>query len=208
MALSDAQIERYSRQILLPEIGGRGQERMLEARIALAGSGPAAVVAATLLGRAGVGALDLLDETPSLPELSPDCRVARHGRLGDAPLPDVSIDLSHDAVRQAEQVAAPHGPFLLGSLDGTRASLVTLVGRPCVRCVPADIIQTATATDGGSLASSAALALGALAATEALRVLVLWPRRSRRIVMDFATGELETRELQPTAACRACRNDA
>jgi adenylyltransferase/sulfurtransferase len=208
MALSDAQIERYSRQILLPEIGGRGQERLLAARIALAGSGPAAAAAATLLGRAGIGALDLPDEALALPELSPDCRVERHRRLDDAPPPDVSIDLSRDAVGHAARAAARRGPFLLGTLDGTRASLLTLVGRPCIRCVPAEIIRPATAPDGGPLASSAALALGALAATEALRVLLLSPRRGRHIVADLATGELETRELEPTATCAACGSDA
>ena len=94
MALRDAQIERYSRQILLPEIGGRGQERLLASRIALAGSGPAAVAAATLLGRAGIGALDLSGQTLDLPELSPDCRVARHDRSTMRLGPSVSIDLS------------------------------------------------------------------------------------------------------------------
>ncbi|TMA45273.1 MAG: hypothetical protein E6J81_13035, partial [Deltaproteobacteria bacterium] len=60
MSLTDAQIERYSRQILLPEIGGRGQARLLAAHVVLAGAGEAATAAAVLLGRAGVGALDLL----------------------------------------------------------------------------------------------------------------------------------------------------
>jgi len=40
--LTDAQIERYGRQIILPEVGGRGQERLLAARVAVAGAGPAA----------------------------------------------------------------------------------------------------------------------------------------------------------------------
>ena len=57
MTLTDEQVERYSRQILLPEVGGRGQARLLGARVALAGSDEAAGVAATLLGRAGVGTL-------------------------------------------------------------------------------------------------------------------------------------------------------
>jgi molybdopterin/thiamine biosynthesis adenylyltransferase len=37
MTLTDAQIDRYSRQIIVPHIGGRGQERLLTARMLLAG---------------------------------------------------------------------------------------------------------------------------------------------------------------------------
>ncbi|MCI4349863.1 MAG: ThiF family adenylyltransferase, partial [Thermoplasmata archaeon] len=68
MALGDAQVERYSRQIVLPEVGGRGQERLLAARIAVAGVGAAALTAVTLLGRAGVGAIDVAADMPALPE--------------------------------------------------------------------------------------------------------------------------------------------
>jgi molybdopterin/thiamine biosynthesis adenylyltransferase len=51
--LADADVERYSRQIVLAEVGGRGQERLLAARVVVEGDGDAAAVAADLLGRAG-----------------------------------------------------------------------------------------------------------------------------------------------------------
>jgi hypothetical protein len=51
--LADALVERYSRQILLPEIGGRGQERLCATRVTVSGGGDAGAFAATLLGGAG-----------------------------------------------------------------------------------------------------------------------------------------------------------
>ena len=51
-------MQRYSRHILLPQVGGKGQERLLASSVALAfgpdGEGPASV-AATYLAAAGVG---------------------------------------------------------------------------------------------------------------------------------------------------------
>ena len=38
--LADEQIERYSRQIILPQVGGKGQEKLLRARVLLNGTGP------------------------------------------------------------------------------------------------------------------------------------------------------------------------
>lgn len=52
--LADADIDRWSRQILLPEVGGRGQERLMATRVAVAGDGPVATIARDLLMRAGV----------------------------------------------------------------------------------------------------------------------------------------------------------
>lgn len=52
--LGDADIDRWSRQILLPEVGGRGQERLMATRVAVAGEGPVAAAARDLLVRAGV----------------------------------------------------------------------------------------------------------------------------------------------------------
>ena len=62
--LSDDQVRRYARHILLPEVGGRGQERLLAAAVAIeVGPGRAAEVAAlTYLAAAGVGRIAVLGE--------------------------------------------------------------------------------------------------------------------------------------------------
>ncbi|OSM06815.1 ThiF family adenylyltransferase [Magnetofaba australis] len=57
--LDAARIDRYSRQILLKEVGGGGQERLLTARVAIYGGGVAGHEAATALLAAGVGAVAL-----------------------------------------------------------------------------------------------------------------------------------------------------
>jgi adenylyltransferase/sulfurtransferase len=56
-----AQRERYSRQILFPAIGERGQERLLAAHVAIAGCGALGSFHAGALARAGVGKLTIID---------------------------------------------------------------------------------------------------------------------------------------------------
>jgi molybdopterin-synthase adenylyltransferase len=53
--------ERYSRQILFPEIGRKGQQRLLEARVLLVGCGALGAAHAEMLARAGVGHLRIVD---------------------------------------------------------------------------------------------------------------------------------------------------
>jgi molybdopterin/thiamine biosynthesis adenylyltransferase len=54
-------INRYSRQIALPEIGKEGQERLHTATAAIVGVGALGSVEAELLARAGIGHLVLID---------------------------------------------------------------------------------------------------------------------------------------------------
>ena len=58
---TDEQIERYSRHFILPEVGGSGQQKMLEARVLLLGAGGLGSPAAYYLAAAGIGNLGIVD---------------------------------------------------------------------------------------------------------------------------------------------------
>ncbi len=117
MSLSEAEILRYSRQIILPQVGGRGQERLKAARVLVVGAGGLGSPALLYLAAAGVGTLgvcdgDAVDPTnlqrqvihgtqdvgrpkvdsaaEALRRLNPEVSVRRHpGRLTAASAPEV-----------------------------------------------------------------------------------------------------------------------
>ena len=60
--LGDAQLDRYARHIILKEIGGDGQRRLLAAHVALVGCGGIGAPAIQYLAAAGVGRLTLIDD--------------------------------------------------------------------------------------------------------------------------------------------------
>src|SRR5579871_6202202 len=59
--LSDSQRERYSRHILLPEVGEAGQAKLLKSKVLLLGAGGLGSPAALYLAAAGVGTLGVVD---------------------------------------------------------------------------------------------------------------------------------------------------
>ena len=60
--LGRAQRERYSRHLLLPEIGSEGQEKLLAARVLLVGVGGLGSAVALYLVAGGIGTLGLVDD--------------------------------------------------------------------------------------------------------------------------------------------------
>ncbi len=100
--LDDEQIERYSRQIVLAEIGPLGQAKLAAARVAIAASGAAAERAAAYLAAAGVGTLalapsmqDLVD--PAQPDVTLESLTDEPGVVFDAALVAAGQDTPHAA---------------------------------------------------------------------------------------------------------------
>ena len=66
--LTIEQIERYSRQIMVPDLGGTAQMHLRDARVLVIGAGGLGSPAAFYLAAAGIGTLGIVD--PDKVELS------------------------------------------------------------------------------------------------------------------------------------------
>ena len=60
-ALTPAQRSRYARHLLIPEVGEKGQQKLLESRVLLIGAGGLGSPASLYLAAAGVGTLGIVD---------------------------------------------------------------------------------------------------------------------------------------------------
>lgn len=60
-AFTEEQIERYSRHIILPEVGGKGQRKLLESKVLVVGAGGLGSPVCLYLAAAGVGTIGLVD---------------------------------------------------------------------------------------------------------------------------------------------------
>ncbi len=60
--LSDAQLDRYARHLILPEVGGAGQQKLLASRVLAVGAGGLGAPVLLYLAAAGVGTLGVIDD--------------------------------------------------------------------------------------------------------------------------------------------------
>ena len=61
MEFTEDQLQRYSRHIILPEVGGKGQKKILRAKILIIGAGGLGCPVGYYLAAAGVGTLGIID---------------------------------------------------------------------------------------------------------------------------------------------------
>ena len=62
MALSEKQIERYARHLLLKEVGGPGQQKLLDSKVLVIGAGGLGSPCLMYLAAAGIGTLGVIDD--------------------------------------------------------------------------------------------------------------------------------------------------
>lgn len=210
--LTDQQIERYSRQIILPNVGGRGQEGLLSASVALVGTGELCVTAAQYLAAAGVGRLTVpAPVLAAVEDLNPDCRAQ--------PSSSAEVVRSHDVVISAgaplETCRAVNAacvacgtPLVWGELGGRVGQVTVFAGHrpdaPCYQCARPQPNGEVEAAD--VLAGVTAALVGTLLATEALKA-VLGIGRSltgRMLVYDLRGTVVHESALSKDPLCIDC----
>jgi len=103
--LTDAELDRYARQIILPAFGGAGQAKLKRAHVAVIGAGGIGCPAITYLAAAGVGRLTIIDH--DVVELS---NLQRQPLFTDADIGALKAEVAANATRRinphVEAVAA------------------------------------------------------------------------------------------------------
>ncbi len=210
MALNAEQIERYSRQIVLPEVGATGQQRLLAATVALTGASPLAAHAGRYLAGAGVGHLVLVEPRAAgvaeeLVALNPEIAVTAAPALPAANAV-VAADLG-PAARDAlgRQLHTSTIPMIGVGTGGGGGWLHVAQGRRgCISCAASGAGAGAA---GDVLGAPAGGVLGALAALYTLRLLLGLspPEAESWWQFDAAAAMLERRALVRAANCAGCR---
>lgn len=93
--LTTEEVERYSRHLIIPEIGGAGQRRLKNAKVLVIGAGGLGSPALLYLAAAGVGTLGIVDD--DVVDLSNLQRQVIHG-VADVGRP--KIESARDAIKE------------------------------------------------------------------------------------------------------------
>lgn len=222
--LTDAQIERYSRQIILPQVGGRGQQRLLASTVSLIGQGPLAETAAAYLAAAGVGTLEIWGTANRPLSNSPPPGGGDTGSLQVAPSalnPEIAIrERSFDAFAPAASVVFVCADVSLAVLlainqaalrssvpliAGGQGALATYAGHhqtaPCAACdgQPPIVADETRAEPSSGL-------VGSLLAVEAIKVCLGLPGAGsgRSLHFDPETLTITECPISKRAGCGAC----
>jgi hypothetical protein len=203
--LTDAQIDRYSRQIILPEVGGIGQERLLAARVRILAEVGDLSPALEYLTGAGAGTirLDCPDGAgrvgeliAAAAELNPDVRLEPAGdSCGEVVLVLAGSNRVIEAARRLNQAAGcPQAVF---ARLGPPYLIAVLTSRPpCLACAAPGLLDP--------LERERTAPLIAIAAAAELIKHLLAPGGASRMV-EFSGYESRAQELKSAPRCAVCK---
>ncbi len=223
LELTDPQIERYARHLVLPEVGEEGQARLLGSRVLVVGAGGLGSPLLLYLAAAGVGTLGVVDDDQV--DLSNLQRQIVHDTSNVRLVPGNALEL----IGQYDLVADGSDNFPTRYLvnDACYLARKTLVAaaimrfdgqlstykahedsaQPCYRCIfgaqPGDPKQSCA--DVGVLGALAGT-LGALQATEVIKELlgIGESLAGRLLLYDSLGTSFHTVKLKADPACPLC----
>lgn len=220
MPLTDAQIARYARQLLVPGLGEAAQERLLSARVRVVGLGATSSAGLVCLVQAGVGRLWLEDAgevtaadlegwlysptevglpraEAALAALAPLSGFARVEQYPTGGVPTGTLVCGvpvAQALGAAEAARRAGVPLVVVEPDADGGAVVTVPpGAPCYACAR-------SIAGAGRPAEPATAALSALAAHELLQLIAApgsLPGRRIELVRGVATA-------RPTVRLAGC----
>jgi hypothetical protein len=199
MSLSDAQVERYSRQIILAEIGGRGQEILLHSAVRLSDGSEPMAGAARYLAAAGIGRIATAGDTTlarELARLNPTAQIDVDGTSSDA-----------DVVLAGAAPLPEMGSILLIRAGVNRSRAWVAVGETTAPlCRHCDASPPAAGDAYTSVAYGLAAAQMALAALAHLVGMAGATLRPAVTVFDAANGTWRNGDAGVCASCGRLRN--
>jgi molybdopterin-synthase adenylyltransferase len=173
MALKERQIKRYARQVLLPDVGGKGQQALLDGgAVALSEGGMADSVALAYLAAGGSPVRVPPSRRVSAAEVGFLFDAEDAGQHAASTLKSALRDFNPDAVRNPPamgllveipaQLLTPPPWVVMGWAEGGCGGLVFRTAQGCASCF-VESLKPFTSTTPSPAASVALGALGALA---------------------------------------------
>jgi hypothetical protein len=210
MPLSTSQIERYSRQIIVPRVGGRAQERLLQSRLVIAGDAHDLEPALLYLVGAGVGRIEVAagkdaqrahELASATRELNPDVTVAAlsdlPGSLAQLVLAIIGSPASLATV-QALAGQIPLTAWVAARTDSPARIAVLPSPSPCPRCAEGDLLSPF----GVRAVNASIIAMAATA--EAFKLLAGYGAQPGATLIEFDGYESRSRAIAWDPAC-GCR---
>jgi hypothetical protein len=210
MGLSNQQIERYARQIIVPGVGGIAQERLLAARMMLAGKADDIASALAYLVGAGVGEIQLL--LPASDAAAQESLITQAARLNSdtvvkpagAAVAGLNLVLALASNSETSSLILTHPeffavPLIFCRLDEPPRIAILTAPPPCLSRADADLLGPSKRR------SENAGFVAMIAAAEAFKLLALATPPAASMLLEFNGFACTTRQLAPSAVENECR---
>lgn len=215
MTLSDRQIERYSRQIIVPGFGGAAQERLLAARLAILADSNEVEPSLSYFAGAGIGHITLV--VPG-ERAAAEARVARIRDLNSDVVLEQAANVPADIDLLLALVGGPEPRSALDAISGRPRSSAMIViridapariaiipaGAGCPRCAGGALL------DPVRMRAEHAEFVAMVAAVEALKLLAGLAPANAAALIEFdgpaaSARPLPVRDLIVVATACGCR---